>query len=201
MTGQLQNAVPWIERSLLARVPAPALLNRWEERSENEWAVLTTLQSVILAAVALVFSMMATGLAAPIPEDRRNAFFAMGTHDPSRYLLACLGATVLLSALPVVVIAFLSKVIHGDLRTKGSIALAGIIVAAETLWMLLLETQVLSESIGPVMVARGIARGILIVVVSGSLGLLFRRMATLPVNGRNWIWLRNPVFGNSPYEK
>jgi len=97
LTRALQQSVPWIERALMARLPIPGALERWEIRSAS-WrkdCPLTPMQStVLLAGAAMLPFVDMLSLALRINLDRPAAQQMM-FERPRAWVMMNLGSLVL----------------------------------------------------------------------------------------------------------
>jgi hypothetical protein len=165
LTRQFQQSVPEWERLLTAHLPMPALITRWEKRSEVHWAALTPGQGAAVLATGIVFALCNLTFSVHISRENSNQFFALFFDDYPRYLATCLGCAAIIFALQFTIMKLLTCLLHRASIARRLLPLSACIGLLQTLWILLIKSQVVGQAPGLLDIARGLGLGATIVLV------------------------------------
>jgi hypothetical protein len=147
LTDGLQETVPWIERTLLARLPIPAAAERWEKRSARWWRPDSAMNmlhlSLLVASATLFLAFAMLGLTTVLHLDRAAAPTMMFEH-PLLWGLINVASSILIIVSIIACLKFIAALASGRLllRSKGTIAYASAIVSGPVLSMLLVVGSV-----------------------------------------------------------
>ncbi len=176
LTQQLQLTVPKFEQLFLRKLPAPKFLDRWKQRSEKQWGLLTTTQALAMMGFSMLFTATATGgWVFNIPEESRSAFFNMQSDNHARYLLICLVACAIATTLPLLIITLLEKALHKPWYSRAVLIYAAIVALCVFLWILLINSQVALRPLNTNDLLWGIMTGIALVTVEITIAKIIAR--------------------------
>jgi hypothetical protein len=168
VTRELQRAVPLMERVLLAKLPVPRVLERWESRrlenpgrqNLNHW------RGAMLVALGVVLTWMVLGVEAPISragviawfetEDGHRAWFMM------MFFILWVMAGVLL---PMLSIDFLEKAACETVNMKRLGAVSALTLMCEALCVWLIFSQVMGRQPSPVDILNTLFAGITVLAI------------------------------------
>jgi hypothetical protein len=187
LATQLQRSVPALERLLLARIPAPHLVNAWEARSNEDWKDLPLTHAILLIVASLAPTLLMMGttvLGGLVFETYHAAFLVPQMTRPLELLPFVLVGAALSVALPLTALSLSAKALRHPLRSfvVGTRVLA--LITLQAFWMIALQSSFFhGRPVAPVMLLTTLATAL----TAATLQLLATRLITkIPNPLKEW---------------
>jgi hypothetical protein len=189
VTRELQQSAPLVERILLAKLPVPKVLDRWEQRRLHNpgRASLNSWRGAICMTIAFIFVWLACGVSAPVSSSHARAFFMMENENRARFLAIFVGLWAAAgAALPMLCMRFVERA-AGDKAGAGRILCdAGLLLSVQMGWTLLVFTQIEGRPPSVFEIVRALFAGSMALVI---ISMMARRVARLQHPYREWMML------------